>query len=102
MQQVIKQLTNEIIDVKKNKGEGRKPFNPLFKNKTNTNTPHMIPPTLGINLEDYAMENFYRTHHANHSKRTFPEFINLFVAMMLPQEPPKKDKKDEEEGENDD
>ena len=26
MQRVIKKLTNEIIDLKKNKGEGKKPF----------------------------------------------------------------------------
>ena len=31
MQRVIKQLTNEIIDLKKNKGEGNKPFNPFLK-----------------------------------------------------------------------
>ena len=48
------------------------------------------------------MDNFCRTHHANHSKRTFLEFINSFTTMLLPQDPPKKEKKDEEEGENDD
>ena len=72
MQRVIKQLTNEIIDLNKKKGEGKKPFKPLFKKKTNMDTPPLIPPTLGINLEDYAMEDFFRTHHANHSKKTFP------------------------------
>ena len=98
MQWMIKQLTNEIFDLNKNKGEGKKPFKPLFGNKTNMDTPPPIPPTLGINLEDYAMENFCRTHHANHSERTCPEFINSFTAMLLPQEPPKKEKRDEEEG----
>ena len=72
MQQMIKQLTNEIIDLKKNKVEGKKPFKPFFKKKTNTDTPPLIPPTLGINLEDYAMDNFCCTHHANHSERTCP------------------------------
>ena len=70
MQRIIKQLTNEIIDLKKNKGEGKKPFKPLLKKKTNMDTSPQIPPTLGINLEDYAIENYCRTDQENHSKRT--------------------------------
>ena len=66
---MIKQLTNEIIDLNKNKREGKKPFKPLIKKRTNTYTPPQIPSTLGINLEDYAMDNFCRTHHANHSEK---------------------------------
>lgn len=42
---------NEIIDLKKNKGEGEKPFKPFLKKKTDS-TPQ-IPPTSGINLEYY-------------------------------------------------
>ena len=53
MQRVINQLTNEIIDLKKNKGEGKKPFK-LVMNKRTYSTPQ-IPPTSGINLEYYAM-----------------------------------------------
>ena len=34
VQRVIKQLTNEIINLKKNKGEGKKPFKPFFKKRT--------------------------------------------------------------------
>jgi hypothetical protein len=99
---VIKQLTNEIIDLNKNKGERNKPFNSFLKNKNNMHTPPLIPPTSAINFEDYAMENFCCTHHTNHSERTFPKFINSFKAMLVVQDPPKKEKKDEEEGENDD
>ena len=55
MQQMIKQLTNEIIYINKNKGEEKKPFKPLFKKKINTDTPPPIPPTLGINLGDLLM-----------------------------------------------
>ena len=65
MKRVIKQLTNEIIYLKKKKGEGKKPFKPFFNKKSNTDTPPLIPPTSGINLEDYAMENCCGTHHAN-------------------------------------
>ena len=52
MQQMIKQLMNEIIDLKINKGEGKKSFKNFFKKKINTNTPPLIPPISSINLED--------------------------------------------------
>ena len=35
MQRVIKKLTNDTIDLKKNKGEGNKPFKPFMKRRTN-------------------------------------------------------------------
>ena len=95
MQRIIKQLMSEIIDLNKNKGEGKKPFKPFFKKKINTYTPPSIAPTSCINLEDYVMNNFCRTHNANHSERTCPKFINSFTMMLLPQEPPKKYKKNE-------
>jgi hypothetical protein len=78
---MIKQLMNEIIDINKNKGEGKKPFNPFLKEKTNMDTPPPIPPTSSINLEDYAMENFFHTDHVNHFELTFPKFINSFTAI---------------------
>ena len=53
MQRFIKLLTNEIIDLKKNKGEAKKPFNPFMKKRTNSS--HQIPPTSRINIEDYSM-----------------------------------------------
>ena len=100
MQRVIKQLTNELIDLKKSKGEGKKPFKP-FMNKRTDFVPQ-LPLTSGINIEDYAMHNFYRPHHVNHSKRTCPEFINSFTAMLTPLEPPRKDKRSEKEEEEED
>ena len=95
MQRLIKKLTNDIIDLKNNKGEGTKPFKPFLKKKTDS-TPQ-IPVTSGINLEDYAMENYCHTHHVNHSERTCPEFKNSFTAMLLPPEPPKNENKNEKE-----
>ena len=64
IQRVIKHLTNEIIDLKKIKGEGKKAFKPFLKKRIDF-APE-IPPTLGINLEYYAMKNHCRTHHVNH------------------------------------
>ena len=76
---VIMQLQSEITSLKRSKREGNKPI----KKK---NTSHQIPPTSGINLEDYAMENFCRAHYSNHSEKSCPEFMNLFKAMILPRE----------------
>ena len=100
MQRVLKQITNELIDLKKSKGEGKKPFKSFMKNRTDSAPP--IPPTSGINIEDYAMDNLCRTHHANHSERTCPEFINYFTSMLTPPEPPKKDKRGDKEEEDED
>jgi hypothetical protein len=100
MQRVIKQLTNDIIDLKKNKGKGMEPFKPFMKKSTDF-VPQ-LPPTSGINIEDYAMDNFYRTHHMNHSKRTCPEFINSFTVMLTTPETPRKDKRSEKEEEEED
>ena len=97
MQWMIKQLTNEMIDLKKNKGEEKKPLNPFIKKRTNIESPPQIPPTSGINLEGYVMDNFCHTHHANHFEETCLEFINSFSMMLFPSKPPKKNKKDEEE-----
>ena len=64
MQRVIKKLTNEIIDLEKNKGEGKKPFNPFMKKRTYFAA--QMPPTSAINIEDYALDNYCHIHHANH------------------------------------
>lgn len=95
---VILQLQNEIMNLKRSKGDGKKPF----KKITNTNTSPQVPPTLGINLEDYAMDNFYYTHYANHSEKTCPEYITSFKEILLPHESLRKDEQeadDEEEKE---
>jgi hypothetical protein len=60
---------------------------------------HQIPPTSGINLEYYAMDNFCRAHYANHSKKICPEFINLFKEMILPRECQDAEEEQEEEEE---
>ena len=70
--------------------------------KKRTDSAPPIPPTSGINIEYYAMDNFCHTHHVNHSERTCPEFINSFTAMLTLPEPPKKDKRGEKEEEDED
>ena len=83
------------MNFKRSKGEGKKPL----KKITNKNTSPRVPPTLGINLEGYAMYNFFRTHYANHWEKNCLEFINSFKAMLLPQEPLRKDDQEEDDEE---
>ena len=68
--------------------EGKKPI----KKK---NTSFQIPPTSGINLEDFAMDNFCRAHYENHLDKTCPQFINSFKAMILPGVPQEEDEEEE-------
>ena len=84
------------MNLKRSKGEGNKPI----KNKTNTHTSPQVPPTSRINLEDYIMNNFCRTHYANHSKKTCLEFISSFKEMLLPHEPLRKDEREENNDED--
>ena len=67
---MITHLTSEVINLSKSNGEGKKLSKPFVNKKTNTNTSHHIPPTLGINLIYYAIDNFWHTHHVNHSEKT--------------------------------
>ena len=68
MDRIISDLKDEITNLKKNKGEGKKPV----KKKISTNTSLKIPPTQGIKLEHYALDNFCHTHCAYHFEKTCP------------------------------
>ena len=68
LERVISQLQDEITNLKKNKGEGEKPF----KKRISTNSSRKVPPTPGINLEYYDMDIFCRTHCEYHPEKTCP------------------------------
>lgn len=90
---VILKLQNEIMSLKRSKREGKKPM----KKMTNKNNSHQIPPTSGINFEDYEMDNFCCAYYANHSEKNCLEFMNLFKVMILPRECQEEDEEEEEE-----
>lgn len=48
-------------------------------------------------MEDYALDNFCRTHCAHHSEKTCPKFLNTFHALLLPPGTPEKENKEVEE-----
>ena len=45
------------------------------------------------------MNNFCRTHYANHSDKTCTKFMNLFKAMIIPWEIQEEDEDEEKEEE---
>ena len=98
MERVILQLQDEIMNLKRNKGEGKKPL----QKKIRTNTSPKVPPTPRINLEDYAMGTFCCTHWAYHFVKICPKFINSFKAMLLPLKNHGKENKGVEEDNNED
>jgi hypothetical protein len=65
--------------------------------KISTKTSLKVTPTLEINMQDYALDNFCRTHGAYHSKKTCPEFLNSFYALLLPPGTPEKENNEVEE-----
>ena len=74
----MKQLPNEIIDLKNNLGEGT--FGKLFfifPDKRNF-SPWLQAPPEAINIQDYAVDNFFRAHKDNHLEKDCPSFINMF------------------------
>ena len=99
LRRIIKQLMNEVIYLKKNVGKSfssRNIFNPQKKKRTNQR-PSSPVITNCINFETYAMETFYKSHHANHSEKTCREFKNMFKVFVSPSRQENEEDDDEEE-----
>jgi hypothetical protein len=65
---MVKKLSNEVVDLKKNVGEGSsKPrtFRPFFKKPDNLPQPPE-PPHMDFNLDSFNNDNFCSYHQQNH------------------------------------
>jgi hypothetical protein len=84
LQRVVKQLSNEIISLKNNSGEGTsgKGFF-IFSNKKYF-PPRQHPPPENINIQDYTMYNFFHAHKDNHSEKKIVLHL-LMCSIYLPQ-----------------
>ena len=91
LERVISQLQEEITNLKKDKGEGKR----HVKKKISTNTSLKVPPTPRINLENYALDSFCQTHYLYHFEG--PKFLNSFYALLLPPGTPENENKGMEE-----
>jgi hypothetical protein len=67
---LVKTLSNEVVDLKKNVGEGssQQIFLTFFK-KTNNQTKPPETPNLTLNLDELGMDNLYSYHQTNHLEK---------------------------------
>lgn len=82
LHKVIQKLSNEVLDLKKAKGEdasGKKYYKPYHKPRNQT------PPLQEeLNFNEYAMDDYCRAHQDNHSKNYCKEFINMYKIFTSP------------------
>ena len=94
LQRVAKQLSNKIIDLKRNSGEGMSGRGFLrYLDKKHFPLRQHHPPE-NINIQDYVMDNFCRAHKDNHSEKNCPAFINMFELFTASQTNPPPSEQD--------
>jgi hypothetical protein len=75
LQRMVKKLSNMIIDMKRNVGEGnqgQRPYNPLFKRNHPFKAIEPPPANLNLDLGNVASDSFCTYHQENHSERECP------------------------------
>jgi hypothetical protein len=75
LQRMVKKLSNEIIDMKRNTGErnqGQRPYKHLFKRNPSFKAIEPPPSNLNIDLGNVASDSFCTYHQENHSERDCP------------------------------
>jgi hypothetical protein len=91
MVKLVKKLSNEVVYLKKNIGEGSskpRPFHPFFKRNENPPKPPEVP-SLTLNMDDFGMDNLCSYHQQNHSEKTCPQWVNsmtLVINQLLDQQ----------------
>jgi hypothetical protein len=81
---LVKKLSNEVVDLKKNIGEGpsrNRTFHPFFKRSDNQHKPPEAP-QLTLNLDTFGSDNFYSYHQQNHSEKTCPQWVNSMTYVI--------------------
>jgi hypothetical protein len=84
IQHMVKKISNEIIDMKRNAGEGNQgqsPYKPFFKRNPpfKANEPPLA--NLNIHLRNVSSNYFYTYHQENHSKRDYPQWVHAMNLM---------------------
>jgi hypothetical protein len=84
LQCMVKKLSNEIIDMKRNVGEenlGQRTYKPFFKRNPPFKEIEPPPANLNIDLGNVASDSFCTYHQENHSKRDFPQWVHAMNLM---------------------
>ena len=81
---MVKKLSNEIIDKKRNAGKGNQgqtPYKPFFER--NQPFKAIEPPSanLNINLGNVTFDSFCTYHQENHSKKECPQWVHTMNLM---------------------
>jgi hypothetical protein len=79
IQQMIKKLSNEIVDMKRSEGEGNQgqsPYKPFFKRNPPFKAIEPPPINLNIDLGNVASDSFYTYHQEKHSERDYPQWVH--------------------------
>jgi hypothetical protein len=84
LQCMVKKLSNEIIDMKRNVGEGnqgQRPYKPFFKRNQPFKAIEPPPANLNIDLGNVASDSFCTYHQENHSERECPQWVHAMNLM---------------------
>ena len=83
LQRMVRQLSNKILDLKKNSRESTsgRGFSRFLDKKHFP--PRQHRPTENINIQEYAMDNFCQAHKDNHSEKNCLTFINMFELFAM-------------------
>jgi hypothetical protein len=81
---LVKKLSNEVFNLKKNTGERTSrniPFHP-FLNKNDNQPKPSEAPQLTLNLDTFGNDNFYSYHQQNHFEKTCPQWVNSMTSVI--------------------
>jgi hypothetical protein len=84
LQCMVKILSNEIIDMKRNSGEvnqGQRPYKSFFKINPPFKAIEPPPTNLNIDLGNVASNYFCTYHQENHSERDCPQWVHAMNLM---------------------
>jgi hypothetical protein len=80
LQRMVKKLSNEIVDMKRNVGEGTSipsPYKPFFRKPPPFKAIEPPPANLNIDLGEVASDSYCNYHQEHHSEKDFPQWVNV-------------------------
>jgi hypothetical protein len=84
LQRMVNKLSNKIIDMKRNVGEGnqgQRPYKPFFKRNLPFKEIEPPPANLNIDLGNVASNSFCTYHQENHSERDCRQWVHAMNLM---------------------
>ena len=84
LQCMVNKLSNEIIDMKRNVGEGnqgQRPYKPFFKINLPFKAIEPPPTNSNIDMWNVASDSFCTYHQENHYERDYPEWVHAMNLM---------------------